>query len=355
LAAADIVSLHDQNNEDEPMTNTAPLDQHGTLPSESGSEYTTDTQNDNNSSGEEIPSSRKKYLERLEYGVRNALIGMLDSLTEESFHLGLWDSDGKYASGRHRLVRRGEMRLRLTFLTMAVWYVVSYCEHALNGTFCRVLVDNLDTLDRLYEFDTPTRKRRQVSDSSELRDSLLHWYHYGCLRRILEWSMSKAILLENQAPVIPLIASREAEWRKRTEMIVSSPEKGQLDTTQRYSPQEEEVHRLILMSKELGFEPSSSKTSTVVKQVRAKIAARKRTTHFNQGPHDQADKQMTPGAPETAPWELFCLNHHTALSLQLFSSTGTDERDLTGINRDKAKLFFVSSIRQQLHAHMGQK
>jgi len=334
-AAAETMASTDQNCMDEQMKSTSPLEPLGMLSSESGKPLTIDTQHDNTSARKEPRSSRDKYLARLEYCIRNALIGMVDSLTKQSSQSSLRNADGYYASGRHRLVRHGELKLRNAFLTMAVWYVMNHCERALNATFRQTLKSTIDTLEKLYQHDTPTRKRRQVSDGSELRDSILHWYHFGCLRQILEWLTAKATH-ENRAPEILRIESIEAGWRKRAEMIVSSYEKGQLDTAQRNSPQEEELDRLILMSQELGLEPSVNKTSPLVKQVRAKIFNRKQTTQFNHGPHAESDSRFTPGP---APWELFCLNHHTPLSLQLFSSTGTDDRDPTAIDREKRNLF----------------
>jgi hypothetical protein len=335
FTAAEIASSNDQHHVDERMTNEVRLEQHGALWSESNQEHVIDAQYENTSTGEEPPSTRDRFLERLEYCIRNALIGMLDSLTEASLSRISWDSKIRFASGRDRLVRYGESKLGHTFVTMSVWYVMRYCERALNSTFRQTLDSNIATLEKRYQHDIPTRKRRQVWDGPELRNSILHWYHFGCLRQILEWLSAKATL-DDRAPTIRCIALIETRWRKHTEMIASSQEKGQLDTVPRYTSQEEEVDRLVLMSEELGFESSGSKTSALIKQVSAKIAARKPTTQFSHPHIREADEQ---NIPSTAPWELLCLNHHTALSLQLLSSAGTDGRYSAAINREKKNCF----------------
>jgi hypothetical protein len=231
FAAAEIASSNDQQHVDKRMTTEVRLEQHGALSSESNQEHVIDTQHETTSKREESPSTRDGFLERLEYCIRNALIGMLDSLTEASLRRVPWDSI-RYATSQDRLVEHEEIRLGLTFLTMSVWYVMRHCERALNSTFRQTLKSNINTLEERYQHDIPTRERRQVLDWLELRNSILDWYHFGCLRQILEWLTAKATL-DDRAPTIRCIALIETKWRKHTEMIVSSQEKGQLDTVPR--------------------------------------------------------------------------------------------------------------------------
>jgi hypothetical protein len=135
---------------------------------------------------------------------------------------------------------------------------MSYCESALNGSFRQMLDSNLRMLEEIYGRDKPMIERQRVSNRLDLQYSLLHWYDFGCLRQIRDWLRLKSAP-GNRVPSISLIASSEADWRKHSGQVVSSVWKEQLDTALVYLPLGEELDRLALMSKALGFEPSSSK------------------------------------------------------------------------------------------------
>ncbi|MCJ1396587.1 hypothetical protein MMC18_009478 [Xylographa bjoerkii] len=155
----------------------------------------------------------------------------------------------------------------------------------------------------------PRLSTGRVPRDLRLKTALLQWLHSACLMNIHE--------MVNK---IPAGYSKEIHWShtKDLERLCSKLRKPlQKIDFDLYTEEEEEADRLILVCRELSPElPSTNKDISYVSE---KIQHRTATRTINPG--SSASERA---APTEAPWELSCLNHHTALKIAVNRADNDD-------------------------------
>ena len=170
------------------------------------------------------------------------------------------------------------------FSAITINYVLTRC-----AWIAKELIPDYELWNNL-----PTLSIGRVPRDLELKTALLQWLHWVCLINILE--------MVNKPPAESVKATYWSHIRNLEHLCTKLRKPAQKADFE----EEEETDHLILICKELSSNiVSSDNTSSYVYE---KIQRRTATRIINAG--NTISKRAV---PVQAPWELSCLNHHTAL------------------------------------------
>jgi hypothetical protein len=235
---------------------------------------------------------------------------------------------GNSCSTMRQSIKRDTSYNQAYFQSLTLWYIMKHCRLALTPEFkSSVLLPQLKALSSAQE------KKKYVEDRAPTAKSdILQWFRFRCVDLIclealaevgeLGWYNESGLQTEihNSMAVCEKFVSRLRESRQGPDSII-----------------DEDIDRLYLLGKELfNFQtPGQSETPTDLAQARAReaekrIEDRKPSSHFNPGPENEND--LSPPLCH-APWELNCLNHHSALQAPIWS------KDLVDLHNRRNNVF----------------
>ena len=231
-------------------------------------------------------------------------------------------------------IKRDKSYNQAYFQSLTVWYVMKHCERAITTHFKSKVL--LPELEKLVEDDD--EKRKYEDRVSTAKSDILQWFRFRCLDLMCRQPLDEGGNLLWNTKLVKLksdIHRSEAECKKFVLRLRES--RGGPD-----SISDEEIDRLYLLGEELfDFQTLAHDQSPAdLAQARAveaqqRIESRNSTSHFNPGPKSGNDLTR---APCHAPWELNCLNHHSALKAALWSK----ELDDLGDRRNNVFQFILS-------------
>ena len=229
-------------------------------------------------------------------------------------------------------IKRDKTYNQAYFQSLTVWYVMKHCKSAITTQFKSEVL--LPELKKLVQDNERSKYEDGVSTA---KSDILKWFRFRCLDLMCRQPLDEAgNLLWNTEPKLKEdIYKSEAVCKKFVLRLRESREGPD-------SISDEEIDRLYLLGEELfDFQTlAPDQSPTDLAQARAieaqqRIESRKPTSHFNPGPKTGNDLTR---APCHAPWELNCLNHHSALQAALWSQ-GLDD---LGDRRNNVFQFILS-------------
>ena len=178
------------------------------------------------------------------------------------------------------------------FVSITIWYVLKNC---------REIAKDILPITSLWK-NVPDLSVGELPPEGEPRTVLLQWYHMTCVYNL--HGMTRRRPSSGHDPTSAYI-------RKLEQMSLRLTRPAKKPNVDLYTINDEQLDRLLLICNEVIHESTSANTRIgYMANVRARIERRNPTTIINPG--FTGRKSNTSEEP---PWELSCLNHHTALRI----------------------------------------
>ena len=191
------------------------------------------------------------------------------------------------------------------FVSITIWYILdNYPE----------IAEDILSISSLWK-NVPDLSVRELPREAEPRTPLLQWYHTTCVYDLLK-------KIQRRPP--PDQDGTSAYLKKLEQMSLRLTGAAKKPNIYLYTIEDEQLDRLLLICNEVIHKSTSANTRiSCIANVRSRIERRNPTTIINPG--FTVRKSKISNEP---PWELSCLNHHTALRMAVESDYSTEVNEL---------------------------
>jgi hypothetical protein len=193
------------------------------------------------------------------------------------------------------------------FVSITIWYVLHNCPE---------ITEKIRPISSLWK-NVPDLSVGELQPEAEPRTALLQWYHATCVYNLSEMVRRKSSSGHD---------GMSAYIKNLEQMCLRLTRPAKKPSIDLYTIKDEQLDRLLLICNEVIQEPTSANTSNTridcMTNVRAKIERRTPTTIINPGFTGRKSNSS-----KEPPWELSCLNHHTAFRIALEFADFTEVND----------------------------
>ncbi|KAF7502814.1 hypothetical protein GJ744_005027 [Endocarpon pusillum] len=180
------------------------------------------------------------------------------------------------------------------FVSITIWYVLNNCPE---------ITEEVLPISSLWK-NVPEISVGELQPEAEPKTALLQWYHATCVN-----SFSKMVGRKSSSGHDGM----SAYIKNLEQMCLRLTRPAKKPTIDPYTIKDEQLDRLLLICNEVIQEPTFANTRfDCMTNVRAKVERRTPTTIINPGFTGRKSNFS-----KEPPWELSCLNHHTAFRIAL--------------------------------------